>query len=362
MSLMLFINIAALAFVNSFVFFRLYYLIKEKSYKISLSLSIGSLLVFVPLLIASFYCDFVFLRAFLLYYFTFVFLLFFISLFFLIIFSFEKLKHKKRQQLICIILTLFIYVTYGIFNANDFVVKEINLKSDKISSSIKFVQITDIHIGSEHASYLEKIVDKINTIEKNFVVITGDLLDTESTEYDDLKSLNKIDVPVYFVIGNHEVFANKGIDFFDNLNLIILNNEKVTFNDEFEIIGINFYDPNGGFDPLDVSRLLENIKIDNSKYNLLLNHEPNQLNHVVDKKIDLQLSGHTHNGQIWPFNYLVKLRYKYMNGLYNLNKHTSLYVSSGVGAWGPNIRTGSKNEIVLFNLEAHSKLSSSTHK
>lgn len=134
-----------------------------------------------------------------------------------------------------------------------------------------------------------------------------------------------------------------------------MNNKKISFSKELDIIGINIYNPEGGFDVLKVENILKNIKINNSKYNLLLNHEPDQLKPVIEKQINLQLSGHTHNGQIWPFNHLIKLRYKYNYGLYNLNKNTTLYVSSGIGTWGPNIRIGSHNEIVVFTLKSKSK-------
>jgi hypothetical protein len=325
-------------------------LIKKKSYKKSFYLSVGSLLVLIPLLFASFYFNFEHIRIFELYYFTFIFLLFFTTLFFSIIFSLKQLRDKKRLELILIFSTLFIYVLYGILNANNFVVKEINLESDKINAPLKFIQISDVHIGSEHSSYLDKIVDKINGIEKDFVVITGDLLDEENVEYSHLESLNKLNVPVYLVMGNHEIFAKKQNNFFEELNLVVLHNEKIAFNEEFDIIGINFYNPDGSFDALNVSDILDDIEINNSKYNLILNHEAEQLDPVIDKKIDLQLSGHTHNGQIWPFNYLVRLRYKYIYGLYALSEDTSLYVSSGIGTWGPNIRVGSRNEIVLFGI------------
>jgi len=352
MSLIAFIFISILFVLNTFVIFRLYYLIKEKSYKISFFISLGTLVTFLAFVFGGFIFEVGFFWQVGLYYFTFIFLLFFINLFYWVIFSFKQLKNKKIMQLALIGITLFVYVVYGVFNANSIVITEIDLESDKISKAIKFVQLSDSHVGSESPKFWDRIIDNVNSIDKDFVVITGDLLDGHHLQLQDLQSINKIDVPVYFIIGNHELIAEKNLNFFANLDLIILNNEKIAFNDEFEIIGINIYDPNGSFDTLNVSDLLENIEIDDSKYNLLLNHEPDQLYPVIDKKIDLQISGHTHNGQIWPFNYLIKLRYKYIYGLYELSEDTRLYVSSGVGTWGPNIRVGSRNEIVLFNLEA----------
>lgn len=235
------------------------------------------------------------------------------------------------------------------------VVKEMYLQSDKITKNVDFVLIADNHIGSNPPEHLQKVVDKINTLKKDFVVLPGDLVDDKNITLTDLQSLNKINVPVYYTIGNHEVMEHRGTDFFQQLDLTVLNNKKTSFSDEIDVIGINFYKSGNAFDTKKVADLMQNIEVDTSKYNLLLNHEPAQVEAVVDRKVDLQVSGHTHAGQILPFNFFVKLRYKYMYGLYKLSEDTSLYVTSGVGTWGPRIRTGSKNEIVLFHLEAVGK-------
>jgi predicted MPP superfamily phosphohydrolase len=95
--------------------------------------------------------------------------------------------------------------------------------------------------------------------------------------------------------------------------------------------------------------LINNTIIDPKKFNILLNHEPSALKLFSEKNIDLMLAGHTHNGQMFPFNYLVKLRYEKIYGLYKID-NMDLYVTSGTGTWGPKIRFGTQNEIVQIVL------------
>lgn len=353
--LILLAPISIFLFITYFVIFHFNLLLFEKARLKSLYIAIAILFVAITTLFISMYFHLEILRTVIIYFLTFLFILFFLTVIFAIVFSLPMLKDKNTLQLILIGITFFTYIGYGMYNANHVVVKEVFLKSDKITKGVDFVLISDNHIGSNPPEYLQKVVDKINTLKKDFVALPGDLIDDKHVELDDLKSLNNINTPVYYVLGNHEVMEHRGTDFFKQLNLIVLDNEKTNFSNEIDIIGIDFYKPENGFSAKKVEDLMRNIPIDNTKYNLLLNHEPAQLDAVVDRKIDLQVSGHTHAGQILPFNFFVKLRYKYIYGLYKLSENTQLYVTSGVGTWGPRIRTGSKNEIVLFHLEPASK-------
>ncbi|PIE01044.1 MAG: hypothetical protein CSA81_12995 [Acidobacteria bacterium] len=351
MPFFLVLMVLALFFTVHFtVVYRLCYLLRESSLKKSLYWTFASLLS-VPLLLVSFAFETALLNAVCLYYTTFIFLLFFITLFYMLVFRIGYLKGRKKLELSLVFLTLFLYVSYGIVNANRFVVKEVHLESAKVHSPVTFVQLTDTHIGSKSPVYFDKLIEEVNALEKDFVVITGDLIDMPHIQFNDLKALNTISVPVFFVMGNHDVMARMSPDFFKASRVMVLNNEKAVFNEDLDITGINFYDPDNAFETRKVEDLISHIDLDNSKFNLALNHEPIQLQPVIDREMDLQVSGHTHSGQIFPFNYVVKLRYDYLYGLFKLSEHTQLYVSSGAGVWGPNMRVGSKNEIVLFKIK-----------
>jgi hypothetical protein len=209
----------------------------------------------------------------------------------------------------------------------------------------KIVQLSDIHLGSVSAAFLSKIVTKTNSLNPDMVVITGDLVDAYEYISDGLKVLNQIEAPVYFVTGNHERYAglNKVMGLLKSTKVIPLRNETV-FVKGIQLIGID-----DGHDGSYVANRLKTIEIDESAFSILMYHRPDGLQSAADKGIDLVLSGHTHKGQIFPFNFVVRIFYKNLYGLFK-NENTSMYVSCGTGTWGPRMRLGSKSEIVVIHL------------
>ena len=127
--------------------------------------------------------------------------------------------------------------------------------------------------------------------------------------------------------------------------LRILRNELVVFN-QIQVIGVEY-----SFEHDHLKNTLKRLKINYDTPSILLYHIPKGLKEANEVGIDLQLSGHTHNGQIMPFNFLVKLMFPYINGLYEY-KGTKLYVSPGTGTWGPPMRIGSNCEITLIKLKS----------
>jgi len=158
-------------------------------------------------------------------------------------------------------------------------------------------------------------------------------------------ALNKIKAPFLFVTGNHETYEGLEEVFrvLNPTNIKMLSNEMFEFNG-IQIIGVNY-----SFDQDHLKNMLHSLKIEKSKPSILMYHLPQGLDVANEAGVDLQLSGHTHNGQIFPFSLLVKLLFPYNNGLYEYNG-TCLYVSQGTGTWGPPMRLGSKNEITLIKL------------
>ena len=144
--------------------------------------------------------------------------------------------------------------------------------------------------------------------------------------------------------GNHEYYIKNSTSIISNLNkynIQHISNQSIIFND-LNLIGI---DDNL---PKDQQMKLLNNNLKETNYNLLLVHKPSIWDKINDN-LDLMLSGHTHNGQIFPFNLFVRIQFKFKYGLYN-NNNSFLYVSSGSGPWGPKMRLGTFNEVILFNL------------
>jgi len=273
-----------------------------------------------------------------------VFFLFTITLLFDIVNLFFKIRPAfMGYGIIIIVIAL---TSISIFNASTITVKTYTIPADV---DMKIVHLSDLHIGSVHKSwYLKKIVDKTNELKPDAVMITGDLVDGPShIGKEDIAPLKKINSEVFYVTGNHENYI--GIDkvmtlINNNTHLKFLRNERTSFKG-VEIIGIDDSE-----NRKDAEKVLDDMKINNSKYSILLFHRPNLFDSAVSKGINLQLSGHTHNGQIFPFNLIVKAFFPRIKGLYEKDG-SYLLTSTGTGTWGPPMRLGSRNEINVIELK-----------
>lgn len=245
-------------------------------------------------------------------------------------------------------------------------IKKLDVWIKNLQKDLKIVQLSDVHIGKFlKKEYLLDIVKAINAQKADMVVITGDLVDLEIGELkDDLLCLRdlKSTYGTFFVPGNHEYYHGVGdiMEYLEKIGIKVLKNESVKQG------GINLagvYDlaalrTNSKFTP-NLSEALQNI--DETLPCILLSHQPKFIEEFrEDTPVDLMLSGHTHAGQIFPFGLLVKLEQPYLYGLYQHNKNTQIYVSSGAGYWGPPIRFLAPSEIAVINLRP--KLENQTHK
>ncbi len=236
-------------------------------------------------------------------------------------------------------------IIYGYINSKKTKIKNFSLNSELIDKSFKFVFISDVHIGSNHPSSLKKIISEIIELDPSFLIIGGDLIDSSSFKIEDLKEFKKLNKPIYFVTGNHEYYiknSKKHLDDLDSVGIQTLNNESLKIN------GINLI---GLSDNISDKSKISNFEklFQKDLFNLLIVHKPS-IWEKVSPKANLMLSGHTHNGQIFPFNFIVKLKFPQIYGLYQ-RMNNYLYVSSGSATWGPKIRLGSNNEIVQIKLK-----------
>ena len=267
--------------------------------------------------------------------------------FFILLISFI-LNINEAQKIFIFFITFIPLIIYGFFNAKNVSVKQLKFSHSKIKKKIKFIFLSDIHIGSNSPKILKKIIPLINQHNPSFVLVGGDLIDSSSFKIQDLDEMKKINAPIYFVTGNHEHYiedSQKHLNDFKNQNIKILDNENVLV-DRINIIGLSD-------NQTKENKINKFEQLFNSDYfNLLLVHQPSIWNSLKEKA-NLTLSGHTHNGQIFPFNLVVKIQFPQIYGVYSYLKNY-LYVSSGAATWGPKIRIGSKNEILNIELTNNS--------
>lgn len=244
----------------------------------------------------------------------------------------------------------------AIYNANHIELEKVEVNIKNLKKSYTIVQLSDIHIGGLiDQKFIKNLVSRVNDLNPDIIVITGDLVDTNikyaKDALDELKNL-KSAYGTYFIVGNHEYFHNVSeiINHVNSLGIKTLENENVYIGDKnegFNLAGV--YDVIGyridDYKP-DINKALLDTTSDPI---VLLAHQPRFIKEL-NKKVDLVLSGHTHGGQITPFNLLVKLQQPYIKGLHQHNLDTQIYVNKGTGFWGPPMRLGASSEITHLTL------------
>lgn len=233
-----------------------------------------------------------------------------------------------------------IAVALGVYRAKRLHVERVTVETNKVGTAVRVVQISDVHIGSRSTNFLERVVERVNALQPDVVMITGDLVDMHATTADELRALEKLQAPAFFSVGNHEIYVGLETicDIMEQYGITVLRGAAAQHG-PLQIIGID-----DSPSPHTVARELDGLHVDADRFSVLLYHRPDGLEDAADRGIDLMLCGHTHNGQIVPFNYAVKRQFPRIRGRYDQGS-TTLYVSPGTGTWGPTLRLGSNSEI-----------------
>jgi hypothetical protein len=241
-------------------------------------------------------------------------------------------------------------VALGLLNvARGAVVKRVRVPLARFPlASYTIVHLTDVHIGPIIGrEFAEQLVRRVNALRPDLIVITGDLVDGPLAELrphiEPLRELRARD-GVFAVTGNHEYYWNiePWLQHIRSLGIRVLRNEHVTIRDAFELAGVD--DASFGED---VPRAVE--ARDPAKPLVLLAHHPRTITRAMQAGVDLQLSGHTHGGQLLPWGWLARIWDPQVSGLGRFG-HSWLYVSHGTGFWGPPLRVGTRCEIAAITL------------
>ena len=226
---------------------------------------------------------------------------------------------------------------------------------------VRIVQITDTHLSRIIGRrWMARIVQQVNAIDADIYCHTGDLADGSPRLRDEaVNEIGGVNADhKYYITGNHEYFgdamhwANRMTD----LGWHFMHNTHAVYQrggGTLIVAGID--DPTGSSSGLpghgpDLGRALEGAPADAAI--LLLAHQPKQASQAAEYGVDLQLAGHTHGGQMWPFHYLVRADQKYVSGLHQVSDRTQIYVSRGTGFWGPPFRILAPPEVAVLTLRA----------
>jgi predicted MPP superfamily phosphohydrolase len=213
--------------------------------------------------------------------------------------------------------------------------------------------VSDTHLGHVRGQrFLRRIVAMVNRFQPDIVLIAGDLYDGTVADLDKLAApLKNLSAPLgaYFVAGNHEEFSDptKYLDAVRRAGVRVLQNQKVLVNG-LQIVGIDYRD---SVNDDHFRKTIRQAGVDRAQASILLTHAPDRVKISEEEGFSLQLSGHTHGGQLFPFSWITSRIYgKFVYGLQRLGG-LLVYTSYGAGTWGPPLRVGTWPEIVLIQFE-----------
>lgn len=263
----------------------------------------------------------------------------------------------QKVNIITIIFTLLVSC-YAVYEAEkDATIKNYTISSTKIKEPTKVVMMSDLHIDADVSKeYVKDVVNRVNALKPDAVVLVGDVIDnTPYYLYEQLEELKKLDAKygVYVTLGNHE-FYNSPMDWmmkFGGLRFNMLNNYGMRLGETgIYIAGIP--DINAATQQKMKIKFQDSlVKAQEGDYIILLSHTPKLAEGVTSQNVDLQLSGHTHGGQIYPFHYFTKQANDGMLAGFYKPEGVNLYISRGTRYWGPPMRLFAPSEITVFNFE-----------
>jgi hypothetical protein len=245
---------------------------------------------------------------------------------------------------------------YGVFNASWTRITRTTVRLVNLPAAWRgrtAALISDVHLGHvRNRNFLRRLVARILREEPDAIFVAGDLYD--GTAIDARRAaepLNKLVAPqgVYFVAGNHEQFGDdsKYLNAITAAGVRVLSNEKVEV-DGLQIIGVPYRNAtqNG-----QLASVLRGLGLDRDRASILLTHAPDHPEIAEAAGVSLQLSGHTHLGQFFPWSWMARRIYRqFVYGLSRIGK-MQVFTSSGAGTWGPPLRLGSNPEIVMLQFE-----------
>jgi len=251
-----------------------------------------------------------------------------------------------------------VIMIYGYYNYKHKEKVELFVTVDKNTSMkepLKIVAVSDLHLGfSIGKREFEQWIELINKENPDIVLLAGDIIDNSIKpliEQDIASSFKKIKSTygIYVAFGNHEYIGPpskilKALDFFHRSGVTVLRDSVTLVNGEFYIVG---RDDRMNRNRKTIEKLIDSL--DHSKPIILLDHQPFLLEEAEKSNIDLQISGHTHRGQIWPVSWITDRIYEKSHG-YLKKGNSHIYVSSGIGIWGGKFRIGTQSEYVVIYL------------
>ena len=265
--------------------------------------------------------------------------------------------HQNRPLTASLLFALAVLVcAFGVLNARKTLVRRVSVNLRNLPAAWRgrtAILFSDLHLGHiNRLAFSRRIASMAARLNPDIILIPGDVFDGTPVDPDRLAApFKQLSPPfgIYFTTGNHDEFGSKAqyIAALTGACIRVLANEKVVV-DGLQILGIPYHDTTY---PLRMKATLNDLRPDPAAASILLSHVPNRLPIVEQAGVSLQLSGHTHGGQIFPFTWMTRRVFgKFTHGLHNFGA-LQVYTSYGAGTWGPPMRVGTNSEVVLLQFK-----------
>lgn len=274
----------------------------------------------------------------------------------------RKLQPGARGRFLACCAIVLVASVWGWVEAYNVGIKRVRIEVDRLPPGrevLRIAQISDVHVGSFYSRQrLERAARLLDELDADVIVCTGDLVDGELHRTNHMAdALAAVDAPLgkYAIFGNHEFYSGEAdsTTFTRNAGFRILRQQAVRPIPGLVIVGVD--DPTGlrrgGQAKVNELPVLPPADDPNAALVILLKHRPEVEPRAVGR-FDVQLSGHTHGGQVFPFGFMTAWSHEYATGLYELERGSSIYVSRGTGTWGSPFRLMSPPEVTLIELRA----------
>lgn len=262
---------------------------------------------------------------------------------------------STNYVLLLTVLSLVIGVTNAVFGPR---IKRVTIRVPELPDDLegfRIAQVSDLHVGATiRRPYVERVVAKVNDLHAHLIALTGDIGDGVVAHFrKDIAPMAKLrsTYGTFFTPGNHEYYwnVNEWLSVMNNLGIInLVNRGKVIKHLSASVLIGGIPDPAGGIAP-DLLGIQDSASGENASYRILLSHRPGIAQEAYKNGFNLQLSGHTHGGQFFPWTIVVRFVHKHSKGLHRVGDMW-VYVNPGTGSWGPLIRLGTTPEITLLTL------------
>lgn len=276
-------------------------------------------------------------------------------------FGFFFKKYKLKLRVLSLLAGALMVLTAHVQGLRAPVIEVSEIQIDNLPKNLrdfKIAVLSDLHAGEMmiSESWIENLARQLKSVEPDLILIAGDIFERKADPQKFVPAMKKFKAPsgVFAVRGNHDSLRFNRQDITGKIlreaKIPLLSNEWVKLSNGLVIAGIDDLTSSSrtkGEMEENFSRTVSGLP---KGISIFLSHTPWMAEEASRRGFDLMFSGHTHNGQLWPFNYLVKTRYQYLSGLYGINK-MNLYVSRGTGTWGPRMRLWKPGEISVFILK-----------